>query len=205
MRPAADHGHAGLVKFFITLTTYSGLHRIIVMRYLSHQITFQEIPDEISLSFLITGCPLKCKGCHSTDSWNPAAGQLLTVEVLAEFILKYRHAITCVLFLGGEWESENLIALLKLCKAQNLKTALYTGLESVNSAISDELTFLKTGSWIKKLGGLASRQTNQKLVNLKTGKILNSYFTAQGGQHGKINGRPGQQETRLHKTLSEES
>lgn len=195
MRPAADHGHARLVKFFITLTTYSGLHRIIVMRYLSHQITFQEIPDEISLSFLITGCPLKCKGCHSADSWNPATGHLLTVEILAGFILKYHSAITCVLFLGGEWESENLIKLLKLCKEQNLKTALYTGLQSVDSVIADELTFLKTGPWIKKLGGLASPHTNQKLVNLKTGKIMNSYFTAQGGQHGEINGRSGQQET----------
>lgn len=205
MRPAADHGHAGLVKFFITLTTYSGLARIIVMRYLGHQITFQEIPDEISLSFLITGCPLKCKGCHSTDSWNPAAGQMLTAETLAGFIRKYRPAITCVLFLGGEWESENLITLLKLCKEQNLKTALYTGLDSVHSGISDELTFLKTGSWIKSLGGLASPQTNQKLVNLKTGNVLNSYFTAQGGQNGEINGRSGQQETRFYKTLSKES
>lgn len=175
------------------------------MRYLSHQITFQEIPDEISLSFLISGCPLQCKGCHSTDSWNPNAGHLLTAEVLAGLILKYRRAITCVLFLGGEWESENLISFLKLCKEQNLKTALYTGLENVDSAISNELDFLKTGPWIKKLGGLGSKHTNQKLINLKTGKTLNSYFTAQGGQHGEINERSGQQETRLYKALSEES
>ena len=39
------------------------------LNYTTEQITFQEVPNEISLSFLITGCPLKCKGCHSADSW----------------------------------------------------------------------------------------------------------------------------------------
>ena len=39
------------------------------LNYTTEQITFQEVPNEISLSFLIAGCPLKCKGCHSADSW----------------------------------------------------------------------------------------------------------------------------------------
>jgi anaerobic ribonucleoside-triphosphate reductase activating protein len=155
------------------------------MRYVSQQITFQEIPDEISLSFLISGCPLRCKGCHSADSWNKAAGQSLTQNKLADFILKYQKVITCVLFLGGEWHSEELIDLLKYCKRQNLKTALYTGLEDVAQNIKAELTFLKTGSWKPELGGLQSAHTNQKLTELATGRIIK--FTAQGGQHDEIN------------------
>ena len=39
------------------------------LHYTTEQITFQEVPNEISLSFLIAGCPLRCKGCHSAYSW----------------------------------------------------------------------------------------------------------------------------------------
>ena len=44
------------------------------MRYSGLQIVFQEIPNEISLAIHFTGCPLKCKGCHSNDLWSPASG-----------------------------------------------------------------------------------------------------------------------------------
>lgn len=142
------------------------------MRYLSHQITFQEVPDEISLSFLITGCPLKCPGCHSSDSWNPSHGLKLTTDSLIELITEYRLAITCVLFMGGEWHHNELFDFLKLCRGMNLKTCLYTGLDDVSEELKTQLTFLKTGSWKKHLGGLASPKTNQKLIELKTGEIF---------------------------------
>ena len=35
------------------------------MKSASHAICFQEIPDEISLSFAISNCPNNCEGCHS--------------------------------------------------------------------------------------------------------------------------------------------
>lgn len=169
------------------------------MRYLTQQITFQEIPDEISLSFLITGCPLRCKACHSTDSWNAQNGEILDKNCLIHFISKYRAAITCVLFMGGEWHHDELCQLLSICRQQGLKTALYTGLDDVSLQLKNELTYLKTGSWQQNLGNLASAHTNQKLINLTTGEILNYHFnTAQGGQHGKIDGRSDQQEDKLY-------
>jgi len=203
-----DPYHARLVNFFITLTIYSGLRRIIDMRYLSQQITFQEVPDEISLSFLITGCSLKCKGCHSADSWNPAKGQILNAETLAGLIQKYRSAVTCILFMGGEWQQQELVKLLRVCRKYNLKTCLYTGLNDVNSEIKKELTFLKTGGWDKDLGGLSSQNTNQRLTNLETGKVMNFHFTAlnaQGGQHGETYGRSGQQKDGFYQSLPTES
>ena len=155
------------------------------MRYTSQQITFQEIPDEISLSFLISGCPLRCEGCHSADSWNPSRGIHLDQAVLEALIAKYRSVITCVLFLSGEWQSAELIALLRYCRQQQLKTALYTGLDDVSHALKEQLTFLKTGSWNAALGGLKSAHTNQALTELATGRTIK--FTAQGGQHDAIN------------------
>ena len=124
------------------------------MNYTTEQITFQEVPNEISLSFLIAGCPLKCKGCHSADSWrvtseanevNKASEAIkskihpinnnvqnqLTTEYLENRIKQYQDMISCVLFLGGEWKIKQLIELLQTVKNTNpsLKTCLYTGLE----------------------------------------------------------------------------
>lgn len=59
-----------------------------------------------------------------------------------------------------------------------IKTALYTGLEfdDVSVDIRNNLDYLKFGPWIKELGGLQSKTTNQKLLNLNNGECLNHYF-----------------------------
>ena len=197
-----DLHHVELVNCFNLLTIYSGLLRLKSMRYLTHQITFQEIPDEISLSFLITGCPLRCKNCHSSDSWNPRNGQILNENTLENFIQKYRPVITCVLFMGGEWLQDELYQLLSICQKHNLKTALYTGLNEIHFVLKNKLTFLKTGSWQQERGNLTALETNQKLINLTTGEILNykftAHFTAQGGQYGQNDGRSNQQKDKLY-------
>ena len=38
------------------------------------------------------------------------------------------------------------------------------------------LDYIKTGKWISKLGGLNKKTTNQKLVDLNTGEVMNKYF-----------------------------
>lgn len=152
------------------------------MNYKSLQITFQEVPDEISLCFLITGCPLRCRGCHSSDAWASDGGRVLTRDHFEELLEKYGDAITCVCFLGGEWEEENLRQLCRTAQRRNFKTCLYTGLEDVGEGVKEFLDFLKVGPYVPELGGLASRGTNQKFIDLKTMKILNHRF-AQGGQH----------------------
>jgi len=147
------------------------------MNYLSSQVVFSEIPDEVSLSYLVTGCSLRCAGCHSADSWSPHRGSLLDSGKLTKDFKKYESWITCVLFLGGEWDEKNLIKLLKIARQYQLKTALYTGQDRISNAIHQNLDFLKTGRYIENLGGLDSPITNQKLINLRTGEILNHLFT----------------------------
>ena len=103
--------------------------------FTSEMITFQEVKDEISLSFLIAGCPLRCKGCHSADSWSETSRKPIKQELdyhyLKERIKKYKGMISCVLFLGGEWHYETLKDLLIQVKQDysELKTCLYTGLD----------------------------------------------------------------------------
>lgn len=146
------------------------------MRYTDMTIVLQEIPGEISLALTITGCPLRCEGCHSRHTWNKRKGELLTSEVFASLLDKYDGMITCVVFFGGEWYEDELISLLQQAQVRKLKTALYTGLEEVSSALMNQLTFLKVGPYKKENGGLASTATNQRLFRIDTGETLNTHL-----------------------------
>ena len=144
-----------------------------VLRTTACEILLQEIPGEISLSYLVSGCPLGCKGCHSTDSWSALRGELLTTERVQADCNKYQGLISCVLFMGGEWKPTQLYKLLILCKKLHLKTALYTGLTYCPAALRSQLDFVKTGPWQQDLGGLASPSTNQRLYDLNRQLCLN--------------------------------
>jgi anaerobic ribonucleoside-triphosphate reductase activating protein len=143
------------------------------MKFTDVRIVFQEIPNEISLAYLISGCPLQCKGCHSSFAWHGSRGQEWSVEEFQKKLHKYSHVVTCLLFLGGEWHEEELVDNLKYAHAQGLKTALYTGREEVSSELLSHLDYIKLGPWIAERGGLESSTTNQRLIEIKTGKILN--------------------------------
>lgn len=148
------------------------------MRYSSLQIVFQEVPNEISLALHITGCPLRCTGCHSSDIRNPKVGTVLTAENLNQFLTEYRNYITCVVFLGGEWEPSILIEFLEIIQKRNLKTCLYTGYEyhQVSPEILKHLDYLKYGPYRPELGGLDSPRTNQRFIEVNSGFVLNHYF-----------------------------
>ena len=145
------------------------------LRFSEFDITLQEIPNEISLTFTITGCNLRCSGCHSSYLWKDN-GEILTHDKFIGYLNKYSNG-SCVLFMGGEWK-EDLINLLKIAKEYGFKTALYTGLyrNELNDTIIENLDYLKTGRYIKEMGGLDSKNTNQVLINLNTNEILNKYF-----------------------------
>jgi anaerobic ribonucleoside-triphosphate reductase activating protein len=144
------------------------------MNYLKHDIVFQEIPDEISLTFYCTGCQLHCKGCHSPELWNSQNGKPLSVELLQNLIRKYQGSISCVLFMGGEWEPQALVEFIQAAKAEKIKTALYTGreLEELPTDLTRQLDYLKTGPWKEELGGLDSPTTNQKFYHFKEATCL---------------------------------
>ncbi|EIW88088.1 hypothetical protein AGRI_12821 [Alishewanella agri BL06] len=149
-----------------------------MLRYIAEQIVWQEVPGEVSLAYTFSGCQLGCKGCHSADSWDARQGQPLSAEHFARRLQDYQGLISCVLFLGGEWQEPELMPLLSLSKAAGLKCCLYTGLElsDVSGALRRELTFIKTGRWLPERGGLQSLTTNQKFIDLRTGQCLNSLF-----------------------------
>ena len=146
------------------------------MYYYDFQVVFQEVPGEISLCFSISGCSLFCEACHSPFLWKKGNGALLTKEVYTSILNQYKNLATCVLFMGGEWHKEELVEMLRIAKNKKYKTCLYTGEKAVSKEIYNQLTWLKTGKWKQDLGGLESKLTNQKFVEIKTNKNLINLF-----------------------------
>lgn len=135
-----------------------------MLKVYNYDIVFQEVPDETALALNISNCPYHCEGCHSPMLWKdkgvPVLGELNTL------LKNYGNLITCVCFMGGDQDPEELIQALKIIKQQGLKTCLYTGADNLEQLTEffPYLDYLKYGSFKKALGGLASPTTNQKFL-----------------------------------------
>ena len=135
-----------------------------------NQITTQDVPDEITLAISLSGCPLHCKGCHSSFTWKPDFGEILTDDKLEHLIVKNKY-ISCVLFYGGEWKLNRLLEMIAIVKKHSLKVCLYTGLtmEEVReqkAELLNVLDYIKVGRWMAELGGLNKKTTNQRLYRI---------------------------------------
>lgn len=140
------------------------------MKYLTEQIVFQEIPSEISLAFEITNCPRSCRGCH-TPELQGDCGEVLTIQKFDQICEKYaaydgKFIFTCVLFMGGEQHTE-INEFLEHCRKLGLKTALYTGANSVALDVLKNLDYVKLGEYNEALGALGQPNTNQVLFQLQ--------------------------------------
>ena len=135
------------------------------MKYVNTGIVFQEIPDEVTLSINISNCPCHCPGCHSKYLWEDI-GTPLTPMSVDELIECYTPDITCVCFMGGDAEPGYVNALAKHIRRAHpgLRVAWYSGRATIPSAIEkDRFDYIKTGPYIKHLGALKERTTNQRL------------------------------------------
>ena len=141
-----------------------------VLYFSDNQITTQDVLDEISLAISVSGCPLHCKGCHSSFTWDPKFGEELTNDKLEQLIKKNKY-ISCVLFYGGEWQMNRLMELIGIVKNNGLKVCLYTGLmleEVVKTKMEllSALDYIKVGRWIEEKGGLNKKTTNQRFYKV---------------------------------------
>ena len=148
---------------------------LIKMNSLSFRIVFQEVPDEISICFCITGCPFSCKGCHSPELQNSNNGEFLSIDEYKDILNKYKNLATCVCFMGGEWEKD-FYKYLIIAKQNNYNTCLYTGNYYVSKLIMNNLDYLKVGPYQIKRGGLSNPNSNQKFYDLNNNKIINNRF-----------------------------
>lgn len=132
------------------------------LKYDSYTITFQEVPDETSLTFNITGCPHGCPDCHSKYLWDYHGNDLsANIDTLLD---KYQSMITCVLFMGGDQNAPELMALCSRVHERGLKTCLYTGANEVDINLMLRLDYIKLGPFDINRGGLNCETTNQKML-----------------------------------------
>jgi anaerobic ribonucleoside-triphosphate reductase activating protein len=151
-------------------------------RYAAHTVGALEVPDEIALIYTVSGCPLRCAGCHSADLRNPEFGKVLDSERFLAELKRYSGLASCVCFLGGEWQEEELIKRLREAHEAGYTTCLYSGRESVEDRIAVHLDYLKLGPYIAGRGGLDSATTNQRFLDLRTGRDLTHRFQSPLGE-----------------------
>ena len=144
-----------------------------MIRCAGYTISFQEVPDEISLVLLISGCPYRCKGCHSPELQRNI-GDEITKEYLDRILAKYADSITCVCFMGEGGRFDDVFKWAHYLKTTyGCKTALYTGMSwdefkgNLMSGVILNFDYLKYGPYDEKRGGLSQISTNQRFLKLQ--------------------------------------
>lgn len=138
-----------------------------MLKYLYKSVVFQEVPGETSLALAISGCQVRCKGCHSRELWEDKGIPLTVNEV--EHLLKELEGVTCLLLMGGEHDIDALIELFMFAR-KRIKTAWYCGLDKIPDnkiGILQYLDYVKIGHYDMELGGLDSPTTNQKFFQIE--------------------------------------
>lgn len=142
-----------------------------MLKYVNTAVVFQEIPDEVTLAINISQCPCRCPGCHSTYLWQDI-GEPLTPLVLEGFIREYGNDITCLCFMGGDAEPTAVNQLARYLHREHpgYKVAWYSGRVLIPSVVNKpDFDYIKVGPYIKHLGCLKDRTTNQRLYKKAAG------------------------------------
>ena len=144
-----------------------------MLKYVDTKVTFSEVPDEITLCINISNCPCHCEGCHSSylaeDIGNALDNKAITT------LIGVNKGISCVCIMGGDSDvnSVNKLAEYIKFKWENLKVAWYSGRQELNKDINlNNLDFIKLGPYIKELGPLNSKTTNQRFYKVNRDKLI---------------------------------
>lgn len=140
------------------------------LKYAGYDVVFQEVPREISLAIDVTNCPYRCRGCHSPYLQEDIGNYIS--DDLEQLLDKHEGLISCVCFMGGDQNKEDLKNLLSFVRSKGLKTCLYTGTGQIEMVadLLQYLDYIKIGPYIESLGGLNSPTTNQKMYHITKGK-----------------------------------
>lgn len=139
-----------------------------MLKYINSDIVFQEFPDEVTLAINLSNCPCRCPGCHSTFLWKDV-GESLTVDAVDVMLQSGNDRLTCLGIMGGDAEPDAVNALAKEVRERHpeLKIGWYTGRTMIANQIEKEnFDYIKVGPYIRHLGGLDSRKTNQRMYRV---------------------------------------
>jgi anaerobic ribonucleoside-triphosphate reductase activating protein len=170
IKPIADESANGLENLSVRIAGY-------------YHNSLTEGPGRRS-SVLFQFCPLKCKGCWTPQLHSKEAGELISVEKLAELLLDPKYERDGVTILGGEpfAQPEGLNALVKALRSNNCPHIVcYSGytLEvlrekagkrpAIGEALN-EIDVLIDGAYVESLSssaGLWTGSGNQRVIDLR--------------------------------------
>ena len=145
-----------------------------MLKFVDTLVSFQEVPDEISLCINISNCPCHCEGCHSPYLAEDIGTELTWNEL--EKLIKNNIGISCVCFMGGDSCPDYIEQLALFIKYQSwypLKVAWYSGKSSIPKDLDISLfNYIKVGPYIPKLGGLDKETTNQIMYKVDNGNLI---------------------------------
>lgn len=136
-----------------------------MLKFVNTGVVFQEIPDEVTLAINISNCPCHCPGCHSKYLWSDV-GTPLTESAIDAMIRGCSNDITCVCFMGGDADPHEVARLADYITEKHpaCKVGWYSGRTTLpKSDIKAHFNYLKVGPYIKHLGSLKDKTTNQRL------------------------------------------
>jgi anaerobic ribonucleoside-triphosphate reductase activating protein len=137
----------------------------------------------------LQGCPIRCTGCVTPDSWASDGGTRVSVDRLADALLDPAFARDGVSLLGGEpfFQPDGLLALVRALRARRCRHILiYSGYtyerlrhmalrRPAIDAVLDEIQVLVDGPYVAALAGSAGRWTgsgNQRVIDLAATRRL---------------------------------
>lgn len=136
-----------------------------MLKYVDTLVSFQEVPDEISLCINISNCPNNCPGCHSSYLKDDVGIPLTYVELMQ--LISQNQGISCVCFMGGDKEPWEVQRLAQRVKEEGLKAAWYSGKSEIPEDIRlVNFDYVKLGPYIEEKGPLNSRNTNQVMYKI---------------------------------------
>ena len=153
-----------------------------MLRYVSFDIVFQEIPGEVTLAINISNCLNRCKACHSPHLWENI-GEELNESTLSALLATYGNAVTCVCFMGGDAAPHDVNFLAKYVHAvpdRKIKTGWYSGKPLLSKHCSlENFDFIKLGPYDETLGGLDSPNTNQRFYKINNCHLIDMTYLFQ--------------------------
>lgn len=129
------------------------------------------------------GCPIRCRGCITPDSWNPLAGTLISVTRLAQELLDPAFERDGISIVGGEpfHQPQGLQSLIRELRARGCPHILvYSGYtyerlrrmaerELAIDSVLDSVDVLIDGPFVARLadsGGPWTGSGNQRVIDL---------------------------------------
>ena len=143
-----------------------------MLKYLNTQVTFAEVPDEITLCINITGCKNGCKNCHSSYLAQDI-GEPLDLQHLTDLI-DSNKGISCVCIMGGDANPSEVDDIAQDIKEYypELKVGWYSGRQELDKDIElSNFDYIKLGPYKEEFGPLNSKATNQRFYKVNGKKL----------------------------------